>query len=90
MLLSDLLNNISRGCTCTSTDVNPLSFVKVAGMESQMISLKQYVRETDAQREKVELKLAEAIARDHQNQVIRESSSFGNNRRSLNFVHVVI
>jgi len=70
--------------------VNPLSFVKVAGMESQMISLKQYVRETDAQREKVELKLAEAIARDHQNQVIRESSSFGNNRRSLNFVHVAI
>lgn len=55
-----------------------------------MISLKQYVRETDAQREKVELKLAEAIARDHQNQVIRESSSFGNNHRSLNFVHVVI
>jgi len=38
-------------------------------MEYQMVSLKQSVRESEAQREKAELKLAEAIARDHQNQV---------------------
>ncbi|KAG0553464.1 hypothetical protein KC19_12G013400 [Ceratodon purpureus] len=41
---------------------------KIAGMEHQMVSLKQSVRESEAQREKAELKLAEAIARDHQNQ----------------------
>lgn len=35
-----------------------------------MVSLKQSVRDSEAQREKAELKLAEAIARDHQNQVI--------------------
>lgn len=34
-----------------------------------MSSLKQSVRESEVQREKAELKLAEAIARDHQNQV---------------------
>lgn len=37
-----------------------------------MVSLKQSVREGEAQRGKAELKLAEALARDHQNQV-RES-----------------
>jgi hypothetical protein len=42
-------------------------------MEHQMVSLKQSVRESEAQREKAELKLAEAIARDHQNQVNREN-----------------
>ncbi|XP_024357126.1 uncharacterized protein [Physcomitrium patens] len=41
---------------------------KLAGMECQMDTLKQSVRDSDTQREKAEVKLAEAIARDHENQ----------------------
>lgn len=41
-----------------------------------MISLKQSVRESEVQREKAELKLAEAIARDHHNQVVELYQTF--------------
>lgn len=58
-----------------------------------MDTLKQSVRDSDTQREKAEVKLAEAIARDHENQVNRRKTVLKISceimrRRAYNFLFV--